>query len=476
MRNWMNYLACHYESMREKYPDDRLLILFDIDGTILDMRHTMHYLLKSYDQNFGTQYFKHLQVPLITFPEEELTSGLRPFCIPEGEMEKILCWYGENRWSMWSLFEANRPFPGVMEVIRWFQLQNNTCVGLNTARSEVLREETMLSLNSLGREFRVTFDDQLMKMHRPGLHKNHADSKVGAIREFQATGYRVIAMVDNEPENLEHIAASGLADEILLLHASTLFKSRVDHRQIRAVGGNVYDLTELIPRRALPQHIQFVWNNVNNDSSLTHFMKSNVRWADVTGVANDTSYTDEFSEAVSNPREFVRYISLFRTNGKGIRINFESIHEQADTIIDLLARHDVVSNQLWLCGKIDTLRRETYGLMSDIFPEAIIECPVDFLAPILLTTPEQAERILDTYTGWGINRFSLSWKTAQVKRVLGILDRLGFDITIRDINNLEDFLQAVLLLPTAIVTSFNFPRWEQNQAHRDNEMQVLKQA
>ena len=38
-KDWMEELASHYESARDKYPQDRLMVLFDIDGTILDTRH-----------------------------------------------------------------------------------------------------------------------------------------------------------------------------------------------------------------------------------------------------------------------------------------------------------------------------------------------------------------------------------------------------------------------------------------------------
>ena len=36
--DWMTELAAHYEKIRDQYPQDRHMILFDIDGTILDSR------------------------------------------------------------------------------------------------------------------------------------------------------------------------------------------------------------------------------------------------------------------------------------------------------------------------------------------------------------------------------------------------------------------------------------------------------
>lgn len=37
MREWMKRLALHYERVKYLQPEDKLMILFDIDGTILDM-------------------------------------------------------------------------------------------------------------------------------------------------------------------------------------------------------------------------------------------------------------------------------------------------------------------------------------------------------------------------------------------------------------------------------------------------------
>jgi len=44
MKSWMAELAAHYEKMRRRYPQDRLMLLFDIDGTILDMRAMVLYV------------------------------------------------------------------------------------------------------------------------------------------------------------------------------------------------------------------------------------------------------------------------------------------------------------------------------------------------------------------------------------------------------------------------------------------------
>jgi hypothetical protein len=58
--SWMRDLAFHYESMRKTYPEDRLLIVFDIDGTILDTRYMIVSILHAYDRENGTRHFRFL--------------------------------------------------------------------------------------------------------------------------------------------------------------------------------------------------------------------------------------------------------------------------------------------------------------------------------------------------------------------------------------------------------------------------------
>jgi len=224
MQNWMRALATHYEAARQKFRNDRLLLLFDIDGTILDMRNTVQHLLKTYDCQYGTAHFRNLQLTDIDFHEDDILDGLRALGVPQAEHRSIVAWYCRHRWSNWALFEDHRPFPGVLEVIRWFQVQPGTHVGLNTGRPESARAETLASLNRLGREFRVAFSNELLQMNRHGPGVPIADVKAAGITSYRNAGFRVISVVDNEPENLQRVAETDPEREILLLHASTLFR------------------------------------------------------------------------------------------------------------------------------------------------------------------------------------------------------------------------------------------------------------
>lgn len=134
MTNWMNALADHYEIMRSGYPSDRLLLLFDIDGTILDTRHAVLYLLREYDRVFRTELFQGLEIVDIDIHENRVGSLLNSLGLPIAIAEPVISWYNDRLWCRDVVLEGYRPFTGVMEVMRWFQIQPNVNVGINTGR------------------------------------------------------------------------------------------------------------------------------------------------------------------------------------------------------------------------------------------------------------------------------------------------------------------------------------------------------
>ena len=58
----MVHLAAHYERVRRAAPADPLMIVFNLDGTILDMRYAVLRDLHAYDRVHGTRWFEHLGI------------------------------------------------------------------------------------------------------------------------------------------------------------------------------------------------------------------------------------------------------------------------------------------------------------------------------------------------------------------------------------------------------------------------------
>ncbi len=467
MKNWMTELAAHYKAMRARYPTDQLLLLFDIDGTILDMRYLVRYVLQSYDRMFNTRYFQALTVNDITVHENQVMPLLSALNIKHADLHQILAWYEANAWSSAAILQAHRPFSGVLEVLRWFQMQPNTHIGLNTGRSEFIRADTLRSLNQLGQEYKVQFTDKMLYM-RASNQAPVAEAKVEGARYFQQAGYRIVAFIDNEPENLQAIAEFDASHEILLLHADTIFQTKRAKLPKRAISGQIYKFTDLISESALPRHIQFVWRGIHNDANLAQFLASDVHWGEFDVRLNPTNgqliiRPDSFSQTALQKDE--TWLTLdytldrLRYRQKGIKLDLKAGGHMIDRVLKLVTTYGFNSLNLWFNGQVEYLQEPGFHQLATAHPGAIIECPVDFLVPLICDEPARAKTILNRYRSWGINRFSISWQTPNLRRFFDQMDEWGFEVNIYNVPDLETFLQAILLLPHSITSNFNFPAW-----------------
>lgn len=467
MKDWMRQLAAHYKEMKNRYPDDKLLFLFDIDGTILDMRCMILHLLQAYDHMYHTAFFQALTLSDITVSENDLHPLLAQLQIPEADQQKILTWYEAQAWSPNAILEAHRPFGGVLEVIRWFQLQPNTFVGLNTGRPEMIRGDTLNSLNKLGLEYKVNFSDQLLYM-RLDNEAHITAGKVAGVKQFQNAGYRIVAFIDNEPDNLEAIAHLDTGREILLLHADTIFQSKRTKLPAHTIGGNIYTLVELINEEALPQHVQFVWRGIHEVTNLAQFLASQVHWGEF------EVQLDPAGTTLSIPFSSLGYPSWQHYRGglaldylltrlhqrkKGIKLDLKMGGSALEEILNLIAVHGIPDKYLWFSGEVEQLQEAGFKRLATGHPGAVIQCPINFLTPLICDAPAKAKGILDLLQGWGINRFAISWSTPNLKQFYDQMETWGFEVNIYDIPDLEAFLKAVLLMPHSITSDFNFPQW-----------------
>lgn len=476
-KNWMTELAAHYEKTRRRYPKDRLLLLLDIDGTILDARYMVWRLLQVYDRNHGTRFFQDLNIADIGVHEDHITPLLDKLRIPLAQQTHILSWYRQQAWSAEAVLEAHRPFRGVLEVIRWFQMRPNTYVGLNTARPESLRAATLRSLNRLGQEYKVYFADELLYLRPDAWSKSAPEAKAAGVRRFQQAGFRVFAFVDNEPENLHAVAEIDPAREILLLHADTIFQSTRTQLPPHTIGGDAYDLTALISEKDLPQHIQFVWYNINDAHSLSQFLASDVRWGqfdvrptptEVDLFVNLKTLTQNLSPSDEMWHLLNRALSALQVGRKGIKLDLSANAGLLDQVLEFIRAFQLDDGNLWFSGSLRGLQEQGIRKLAAAYPRAIIECPVDFMAPLICSAPLKAHEVLSMFQSWGINRFSISWQTPDLRPFFDQMDHWGFEMNIYDVPDLESFLQAVLLMPRSITASFD---WRQHSRILDRNGQ-----
>jgi len=87
----------------------------------------------------------------------------------------------------------------------------------------------------------------------------------------------------------------------------------------------------------------------------------------------------------------------------------------------------------------------------------VIQIPIDDFASQIVGSPEAACSSLELFRHWGLNRFSVSWLTADARKVLRQLRLWGMEVNIYNVPDLPAFLQAVTLLPKSVTADFNFP-------------------
>jgi hypothetical protein len=468
MSDWMRRLARHYAGVRAAHPHDQLLVVFDIDGTVLDMRHMVCQLLLGYDLAHGTDHFSGLRPGDVDVHENEVGVFLERRGLAPEDRRRVMHWYMERRWKPGAVRSAHAAYPDVMAVIRWFQIQPGTAVALNTGRPESLRDATLASLTALGLAHRVRFDPELVRMNPGGWDADIAAGKVAALRAFAAAGYRTVAVVDNEPEMIAAMAEADPGGEILFLHARTVFESR---RPLPpgTPAGQRYDLRTLIGEDDLPDHVELVWHGVNDHANLRHFLASPVRWGEC-DVRRDPSGRlalrhDPFGEQVRDPAGDTAaallaqdLLAAFRAAGKAVKLDVKE-HDVLDDVLALVERAGVPSGDLWFNGRIDVLGPDWVRRARAAHPEAIVQCPVDSLAPAVLAAPSRARTRLDELASWGVDRFSLAWDTSRTAALLDRFDQWGHDVNLYAVGGLDDFLRAVVLLPRSVTADFNFPEW-----------------
>jgi hypothetical protein len=457
MNNWMKRLAAHYETLRGKYPEDRVLIVFDIDGTILDMRYVVLHVLRAVDRERGTDHFSDLKASDIDVHEDRVRDLLKGMNISDEVRDEIMARYERLLFSSTAVLESHRPFGGVMDVMRWFQMQRNTFVALNTGRPESLRFNTLRALNALGREYQVRFQHDLLYMKREGWKADVPDAKAAGIEHFRAAGYRICAFVDHEPDNLLAVSKIDPGHEILLLHADTIFNSNEDDLPERAVTGQGYDIASLVSEKTLPRHVQLVWSCRGNRERFLRFLETGIAWV---GLG---PYSFPFHREMGRrPGQDIaedECLSLIKGRGKKLKIDLGESGFFAGDAIRIIRDHGFEDSDVWFAAESAALSEVGFRILRDLYPSAIIECPIDSLAPALLQTPRWAREALVRLADWGINRFSIDWRTPGQRRILHLLKRWDFETGVNHPGDLESFLQAVLLMPHSVTSDFSFARW-----------------
>jgi phosphoglycolate phosphatase-like HAD superfamily hydrolase len=461
--DWMGVLANHYAAIREAHPADELCVVFDIDGTILDLRHLMTHVLLAYDRDRGTDLFHGLVAEDVTVAENQVEALLETLRVPDEQREDAAAFYRLHLWDEDGVLAASAPYRGVLSVIRWFQIQPGTRIALNTGRPEKMRRITIDSMNAIGDAARVRFEPGLLFMRSDGTAV--PDGKVAALDEIGARGLRVVAVIDNEPENLAAMASAHRRDDILFLHADTMFDSQ-RRESSRVVEGTSYELGALISEDHLREHVELVWHGVNDAENMRQFLRSGITWAEVDlrrdPVGRFVLRHDAFDERPWNRDERSllarQAVTTLAASGRSIKFDVKENDATLRMALDLIDELGLGDDRVWFNAEIDVVGAAAFAAFRERYPGARASCPIDFLTPLLAVAPEEADLVLEHLRSWGVSRLSVRWAKG-VRHTIDELERRGWETNIYAVPDLQSFLEAAVLLPASVTADFNFPAW-----------------
>jgi hypothetical protein len=456
---WMHHLVRHFRDLRAKHPDDSLVVVFDIDGTIIDTRHLVLHTLLRYDRVHGTSHFRTIGVDDIDVHEVDVDTLLGRCDLTPLERESVLAFYNEHLWSQDGMLAAHRPYRGVMEVIRWFQLQPRTTVALNTGRPESMRRSTIAAMNELGREYRVSFDDDLLLMNEGGWGDDVAKRKAIALHRLRARGHRIVAVVDNEPENLEAMAAADPTREVLFLHASTIFLSARRPLPGRLATGSEYALAPFVSPNELQGHVQLVWSPVTDAAGFDRFLGASIGWLGVP-VRSDPYGAPEIGHRDDpghhrSDLALADLLDLAADTGRSVRIDLHGGGELIDRVLELTTTADLPDGALWFSGELPTLGEAGIRSLRAAHRGATISCPVDFLAPLVFGALEHALAVLDDLRLWGVDRVGVDWRLPRVRDLVRELEAWGREVDIDGVDDVETLLASAMLLPRSVTADLS---------------------
>ncbi len=234
--------------------------------------------------------------------------------------------------------------------------------------------------------------------------------------------------------------------------------------------GRRQDLRALIGEADLPDRVELVWHGINDHANLRHFLASPVRWGEC-DVRRDPqgrlalrhdAYGAPVAHALggqpARPLMADEFLRSALAGGKGVKLDIKE-PDIADELLELVGRSGVAGRDLWFNGRVDVLGRDAFRRLRRAWPAAIVQTPIDRLAPVIVSAPERAWAALGELAAWGIDRFSLAWDTSPIAVLLDQLDQWGHEVNLYAVENLDEFLRAVMLLPRSVTADFNFPEW-----------------
>ena len=143
-------------------------------------------------------------------------------------------------------------------------------------------------------------------------------------------------------------------------------------------------------------------------------------------------------------------LKALRERDRSVALDLKEGGDVVERVLSIATTLDFDQDSLWFNGSIEVLGESGIQRLAEAYPAATISVPVDFLGPLLLAAPAHAREVLATLRSWGVNRWSLDWRTTGIRELMDYLEEGGWPVNIYGIPDLEAFLEASLLLPRSV--------------------------
>ena len=218
-------------------------------------------------------------------------------------------------------------------------------------------------------------------------------------------------------------------------------------------------------RERLPADVALAWHGVNDDLNLYEFLSSPVRWGEI-DVRRDPEGSivlrhDSFDLAPASDRErlmrFAAVVDAFAEHDRNLKVDLKEGLGLLDDIVAILRRRRFPGERLWFNGRIEVIGSGGIAALRLEFPDAIVQCPVDFLAPLVVAAPARARGVLRLLSSWGVSRFSVAWGEEFTRLLVERCHAWRHEVNVYAVPDFESFLLALALAPTSLTADFNFP-------------------
>lgn len=446
---WPARLAAHVERRRRLAPEAELAVLIDVDGSLLDLRPGLVALLNAWDAARGTESFRGLEPAEFDAGEAGLRRLFERRGLDHAARAELLVECERFAWSPQAVLGAHQPCLGMLEVLRWMQMQPGVFVVLNSSRPDAQREETLQALRTLCRHYGMGLAEDRVHLNPAGDGSGGVRSKLAGIEHFKARGLVPIAVVDDDARALEQIGRHLVGDDVLCLVAKP-FGRPSGALTARAPGTD--DPSSVPVSAASIAAVSILWDGLATMDDLELFGAANVPWAQVT-IVRDSCGQLGTRPAAGPALEFEELVGAFAQLGRGLRLSFEepTAASRALGSVGLLRfPWEHVSVHL----RSDQLTSAWFERLEPYSEHIAIAVDGAFLAPLSSVAPDLAASALLRLRDLGVARLVVPSDAVELAAFAPLVRASGLELELSTRGGIAPYVDAVLAGPDAVSTEF----------------------